>query len=102
MTSFSFSSKQRRNASVAAISTIAVIAIATVVFKTYPHLKSKLFGKDDDDDKTVSDSTVVVDNNKETSDWSDDELKSFLVQKQVSVPESATHDELVALVTKLQ
>ncbi|VEU22484.1 DEKNAAE103418 [Brettanomyces naardenensis] len=104
MTYFALSAKQRRNVSIATLSTIAVIGIASIVFKTYPHLKpSFLCGHADDkpaEDSQLSDSTVVVD--KKINEWTDEELKTFLKEKEVTVPESATHSDLVALAEQIQ
>ncbi len=83
---FSLTTQQRRNVSIAALSAVAVVGIASLIFKTYPHLKPSFLGGDasskDPDEDQVLKSTVIV-NKKDIADWSDDDLRAFL--KSVSV-----------------
>lgn len=109
MGSFKVSAKARRNLSVAAISAIAIVGVASLVFKTYPHLKPACLGGKDDEESPhaddvapttpVSDSAVIVDS--EYNEWTDDKLSEYLKEKDVTVPENAGHAELVALVTSI-
>lgn len=86
---FSLTPQQRRNVSIAAISAVAVFGIASIIFKTYPHLKPSFLGgkkpSDDPDEDEVLKSTVVV-NKKDIADWSDDDLKAFLKEVSTELP----------------
>ncbi|QPG73617.1 hypothetical protein FOA43_000929 [Brettanomyces nanus] len=89
----------------AAISAVAIVGVASLIFRTYPHLKPLFLccnkdSESEEDNKPLSDSTVVVD--KEIEEWTDKQLKEFLKENEVIVPESATHSELVAFVQQIQ
>ncbi|GME87953.1 unnamed protein product [Ambrosiozyma monospora] len=105
-----------------ALSAVVAIGAAALFFQTFPHLKpsflqgqkssnnsntstssepmSKSIKEQEED--LISSSTVLVNNkDKKVEDWSLEDLTAFLKERQVSVPEGATSEELVALVNSL-
>ncbi|GMG30642.1 unnamed protein product [Ambrosiozyma monospora] len=104
-----------------ALSAVVAIGAAALFFKTFPHLKpSFLQGKkpsnsngstpseplsksiQEQEEDLISSSTVLVNNkDKKVEDWSLEDLTAFLKERQVSVPEGATSEELVELVNSL-
>ncbi len=96
----SYTSNKRQQVTVAAASIVVLIGATSVLLKTYPHLTpnfgnlySQLTGKvtnransadekevkSNGDDSSLGESTVVVPS-AQVSEWSEEELKSYLKQ----------------------
>lgn len=100
--------KGRRNSSLAAVSTVVIIGAVSLFFKTYPHLNplNSLKTEDSKIDKTSQDtdlteeSTVLIE--KEIEAWNEDELKAYLIEQEITAPEEATINDLIALVKSIK
>ncbi|KAL7666696.1 hypothetical protein ABC855_g355 [[Candida] zeylanoides] len=93
-----------------------------IIFKTFPHLKTTLYNTltggsveselDVDDNEPIelndsnSDSThndhIGDESLVNVEDWSDDNLKSWLSEKEITPPSNASHHNLVSLVNSIK
>lgn len=75
----------RKNISIASLAALAVVGGAYLILKTFPHLTESQEPK-----KTIN-----------FEELSEDELKSWLSERKVSVPEDSTKESLVSLAKSL-
>lgn len=98
--------KTQRQASIAAVSGLVIIGAVSLLFKTYPHLnpfscnskKEEIEKKEDtiegSNEVSTEESTVIV---PDYSKLSYEELTSLLKEKNITIPENATLEDLLEL-----
>ncbi|CDK28995.1 unnamed protein product [Kuraishia capsulata CBS 1993] len=105
------STRQRRFAAFTA-ATAVVVGAGAVFLQTYPHLdptekiKAFLYSKlpsqanEESEDSALTESSYALPESS-VEEWSEEDLRRFLEQKQVVAPEGAAVEELLALVKSL-
>ncbi|KAG7666210.1 uncharacterized protein J8A68_000255 [[Candida] subhashii] len=123
-------SNKARNLKLGLTAGVIVIASSYLVLNTFPHLKTSLYNyisgtkseEEEEEEKvegTNKDNEPIELNESgelpngmmtqsieqsyvNVAEWSDDNLKSYLIEKEVNPPDNASHDNLVTLVRTIQ